>query len=152
VSVHGANGWTHPAFIDLDGGSVGWQAGVEETDLVLVFMSEKHVKKLLNGEFTIGADASVTVGPVGRTASIGTNENAKSAIYAYSRSAGLFAGISLDGAKISNDEDSNVKIYGTGATASNILYGEHGKAPKEAEDLKTTLNSMTKANNMKAKS
>jgi len=152
MSAHTATGWTHPAYVELKGGSIGFQVGVESTDLVLVFMSEKHVKKLLNGEFTFGADASVTAGPVGRQASVGTNENAKSAVYAYSRSKGLFAGISLDGSKLSIDTESNTRIYGPGATAENILYGQHAPAPKELEDFKTTLNTMTKANNPKAKS
>ena len=150
ISAHTGSGWTHPAFVKLAGGSVGWQAGVESTDLVLVFMSEKHVQKLLNGEFTLGVDASVAVGPVGRQASVGTNENAKSAVYTYSRSKGVFAGISLDGSKISVDTESNERIYGAKTTPHNVLYGQHGTAPKEAEDLKTTLNSMTKKNNPKS--
>jgi lipid-binding SYLF domain-containing protein len=151
MSAHTGTGWTRPSFVELKGGSIGWQAGVESTDLVLVFMSEKHVQKLLNGEFAFGADASVTVGPIGRQASAGTNQDAKSAIYAYSRSKGVFAGISLDGSKVSIDKESNTKIYGTD-NAHNIMYGGQGNAPAEAETFKTTLNSVTKANNPKAKS
>jgi lipid-binding SYLF domain-containing protein len=152
MASHKANGWTHPAYVKLAGGSIGWQAGVESTDLVLVFMSEKHVQKLLNGEFTLGADASVAVGPVGRQGSIGTNENAKSAVYTYSRSKGVFAGISLDGSKISIDKESNERVYGTGANVHSIINGQQAKAPAEAEAFKTTLNTMTKAQNVKAKS
>jgi lipid-binding SYLF domain-containing protein len=152
MALHGGSGWSHPAFVELAGGSLGLQAGVESTDLVLVFMSEKHVQKLLNGEFTLGADASVAAGPVGRQASAGTNENAKSAVYAYSRSKGLFAGISVDGSKISIDTEANTRVYGANANAHNVLHGQQATAPKEAEEFKTTLNTMTKANNPKAKS
>jgi lipid-binding SYLF domain-containing protein len=151
MALHGAQGWSLPAFVEAGGGSVGLQAGIEEADLVLVFMSEKHVNKILNGEFTIGADASVSAGPVGRQASAGTNENAKSAIYAYSRSAGVFAGVALDGTKIDIDEEANVRVYGTGANVNSIVHGKQAKAPAEAETFKTTLNSLTKAENMKAK-
>ena len=151
MSVHGGTGWSDPAFIEAGGGSVGLQAGIEESDLVLVFMSEKHVNKLLNGEFTLGADASVAAGPVGRQASAGTNENAKSAIYAYSRSAGVFAGVSLDGTKFDVDEEANVRVYGTGANVHNIVHGKQANSPAEAAAFKTTLNSLTKAENMKAK-
>ncbi|HEU4929582.1 MAG TPA: lipid-binding SYLF domain-containing protein [Candidatus Krumholzibacteria bacterium] len=152
MSLHGGTGWSNPAFVEAGGGSVGLQAGIEEADLVLVFMSEKHVNKLLNGEFTLGADASVAAGPVGRQGSIGTNENAKSAIYAYSRSQGVFAGVSLDGTKFDVDEEANVRVYGTGANVHNIVHGKQAtKAPAEAETFKTTLNSLTKAENVKAK-
>ncbi len=151
LALHGANGWSLPAFVEAGGGSVGLQAGIEEADLVLVFMSEKHVAKILNGEFTVGVDGSVAAGPVGRQASVGTNENAKSAIYAYSRSAGVFAGVALDGTKIDVDDEANVRIYGTGANVNSIVHGKQAKAPAEAETFKTTLNSLTKAENVKAK-
>ncbi|RPH64615.1 MAG: hypothetical protein EHM89_01280 [Acidobacteria bacterium] len=145
MSVRNASGWSHPAFVDVSGGSVGLQAGVESIDLILVFMSEKHVKKLLNGEFTLGADASVAIGPVGRQASAGTSENAKSAVYAYSRSKGAFAGISLDGSKISIDQESDERVYGAGTTANDVLYGtKHGTPPQQVENFKLTLNDMTK--------
>ncbi len=151
MALHSGSGWSHPTFVEAGGGSVGLQAGIEEADLVLVFMSEKHVNKILNGEFSVGADASVAAGPVGRQASVGTNENAKSAIYAYSRSAGVFAGISLDGTKIDVDNEANVRVYGTGANVHNIVHGKQAKAPAEAETFTTTLNSLTKAENQKAK-
>lgn len=145
ISVRNGKGWSHPAFVNMDGGSIGWQIGVESTDLVLVFMDEKHVKELLNGEFTLGGEASVAVGPVGRQASAGTNDDFNSSVYAYSRSKGVFAGISVDGSKISIDKDENALMYGAGTTANDVLYTQHAKAPKAAEDFKTTLNSMTKA-------
>jgi lipid-binding SYLF domain-containing protein len=144
MSVRSGKDWTHPTFVNLTGGSIGWQAGVESTDLVLVFMSEKSVKALLNGEFTLGADASVAAGPVGRTASAGTNLKAQAEIYSYSRSRGIFAGISVDGSKLGIDNDANGRYYGKGMMASDVLYGNHGKAPQSADDFKVTLNGLTK--------
>jgi lipid-binding SYLF domain-containing protein len=146
ISARNAGGWSLPAFVNLDGGSIGWQIGVESTDLVLVFMDEKHVKDLLNGEFTLGGDASVAIGPVGRQGSAGTNDDFNSAVYAYSRSKGAFAGISIDGSKIRIDQDENALMYGAGTTANDVLYTQkHAKAPQGAEDFKTTLNSLTKS-------
>jgi len=143
MSVRSGKDWTHPAFVNLTGGSIGWQAGVESTDLVLVFMSEKSVKALLNGEFTLGADASVAAGPVGRTASAGTNLSVKAEIYSYSRSRGVFAGIAVDGSNLGIDNDANGRYYGKGMTASDVLFGKHGDAPKSADDFKLTLNNLT---------
>ena len=144
MSTRGKAGWSHPSFVTMSGGSIGWQAGVESTDLVLVFMSEKNVKDLLNGEFTLGADASVAVGPVGRQAAAGTNLSVKAEIYAYSRSRGVFAGIAIDGSHLGIDNDANVRYYGEGTTANALLFGEHAKAPAGAEGFKVTLNNLTK--------
>jgi lipid-binding SYLF domain-containing protein len=144
MSVRNENGWTHPAFVHLTGGSIGWQAGVESTDLVLVFMSQKSVKGLLNGEFTLGADASVAAGPVGREASAGTNPSVKAEIYSYSRSRGIFAGVALDGSKLGIDNDAVGRYYGTGMTANTVMFGVHGTVPKSADDFKLTLNNLTR--------
>ncbi|MEX0676071.1 MAG: lipid-binding SYLF domain-containing protein [Pirellulales bacterium] len=101
VMIRDANGaWTLPQFITLTGGSVGWQAGIQGTDVVLVFMTQKSVQGLLNGKFTIGADASAAAGPVGRNAAAATDAHLRAEILSYSRSRGLFAGISLDGTVI----------------------------------------------------
>jgi lipid-binding SYLF domain-containing protein len=143
MSVRGEKGWTHPAFVNLTGGSIGWQAGVSSTDLILVFMSEKNVKALLNGEFTLGADAAVAAGPVGREASAGTNLSVKAEIYSYSRSRGLFAGVAIDGSQLGIDDDATARYYGEGMTASKVLYGTHDKAPESAERFKLTLNDLT---------
>jgi lipid-binding SYLF domain-containing protein len=143
MSVRNVTGWTHPTFVNLTGGSIGWQAGVSSTDLVLVFMNEKTVKELLNGEFTLGADAAVAVGPVGRVASAGTNLELKAEIYSYSRSSGLFAGISVDGSQLDVDNDANVRYYGAGRNASDVLYGASAKAPQSADEFKLTLNKLT---------
>lgn len=144
MSARSKEGWSHPTFVTMSGGSVGWQAGIESTDLVLVFMSQKNVRALLNGEFTLGADASVAVGPVGREAGAGTNPAVKAEIYTYSRSRGAFAGIAVDGSHLGIDQDANVRYYGEGVVAEDLMLGTHPRAPKEAEQFKATLNSLTK--------
>jgi lipid-binding SYLF domain-containing protein len=113
VMVRDANGaWTLPQFITLTGGSVGWQAGVQDTDLVLVFMTQKSVDGLLAGKFTIGADASAAAGPVGRNAAAATDARLKAEILSYSRSRGLFVGVSLDGSVIDTNPTAFSQYYG----------------------------------------
>src|SRR3954469_22727755 len=97
-------GWGTPLFIEIGGGSFGLQLGVEATDVVMVFTNRDGIRPLLKGKLTIGADASATAGPVGRNAEAGTDVLLNSAIYSYSRSKGLFAGIALDGAVIQLDD------------------------------------------------
>ena len=116
-----AGEWTAPAFITIGGGSVGFQIGATATDLVLIFTNEDGLRPLLKGKFTIGADASVAAGPVGRTASGSTDITLSSAIYSYSRSKGLFAGISLEGASITMDDSANQDVYGGALTGEDIL-------------------------------
>ncbi|MEJ2723017.1 MAG: lipid-binding SYLF domain-containing protein [bacterium] len=145
MSVRGKDGWSLPTFVQMTGGSVGWQAGVQATDLVLVFMSERNVKALMNGEFTLGADASVAAGPVGRNASAGTNPKITAEIYSYSRSRGAFAGISLDGSKLSIDNDANAQYYGKGATAESILWGTDTVPPKSAKGFQVALADLAKS-------
>lgn len=97
--------WTSPTFIELVGGSVGWQVGVQRTDVVLVFKNKQGIDSLLEGnKFTLGADAAVAAGPVGRQASAATDEQLKAEVYSYSRSRGLFAGASLEGCMLAVDE------------------------------------------------
>ena len=119
---HRVNGkWSAPSYIDIGGGSVGFQLGVEATDLVLVFTNNDGFKGLLDGKVKLGADASVAAGPVGRKAEIGTDVLLKSAVFSYSRSKGLFAGISLDGAAVTIDDSANQKVYGKNVTGHDIL-------------------------------
>jgi lipid-binding SYLF domain-containing protein len=113
--------WSAPAFITIGGGSVGFQIGGSATDLVLVFTNEDGLKPLLKGKFTLGGDVSVAAGPVGRTASGSTDITLNSAIYSYSRSKGLFAGVSLDGASITMDDSANEAVYGSQLTGGDIL-------------------------------
>lgn len=109
-------GWSAPIFVELTGASVGAQAGVQSTDVVLVFKNESAAQKLLDGEFTLGADGSVAVGPVGREMSAGTGAKLDHEVYSYSRAKGVFAGVSLEGTKISIDKEDNVAYYGTSFT------------------------------------
>jgi lipid-binding SYLF domain-containing protein len=103
--------WGRPLYMSLTGGSVGWQIGVSSTDVILVFRTKRSVGGLLDGEFSLGADASVAAGPVGRTASAGTDVSLKAEVYSYSRSRGLFAGVSFEGARLSVDEKASREFY-----------------------------------------
>lgn len=120
VVVTRANGgWTAPMFITVTGGSVGWQAGLQSIDLVLVFKTKKSVQSLMSGKFTIGADASAAAGPVGRETSVATDARLKSEIYSYSRSRGLFAGVAIDGSVISIDGAADNRYYYNGVPPVN---------------------------------
>ena len=113
-------GWGTPLFIEIGGGSFGLQLGVEATDMIMVFTNSEGIMPLLKGNLKIGADASATAGPVGRKAEVGTDIRLKSAIYSYSRSKGLFAGIALDGAVIQLDDEANKSVYGKKSVAADI--------------------------------
>jgi len=128
VSQRADNGrWSSPSFLEIGGGSFGVQIGVSSTDLVLVFTDRKALNLLEGGkDLKLGVDAGVVAGPLGRSAEAGVNANLESAIYAYSRSKGLFAGIALDGAVLSIDKDRNEKVYGSSADAKGILNGTVG--------------------------
>jgi lipid-binding SYLF domain-containing protein len=111
MSQRSENGsWSQPAYIEIGGGSFGLQIGVQASDIVLVFTDESGLKGLLKGKVKLGADASATAGPVGRKAEVGTDVLLRSGVFAYSRSKGLFAGISLDGSVVSIDDDANLKV------------------------------------------
>jgi len=103
--------WQPPQFITMTGGSVGWQAGIQATDVVLVFQTRSSVQGLLNGKFTVGVDAAASAGPVGRQASAGTDITLKSEIYSYNRSRGLFVGASVDGSSLQIDPLANQRYY-----------------------------------------
>jgi len=122
MAVRGSDGtWSNPTFITLGGGSFGFQAGVQSADVVLVFRNRRGVDNIVNGKFTLGADASVAAGPVGRSAQASTDGQLKAEIYSYSRARGLFAGIALDGAVIAIDNRANRRVYGRDVTARMIL-------------------------------
>ncbi len=103
--------WHAPVFITLTGGNIGWQVGVQSTDVILVFKSQRSVSGLLSGKFTLGADAAVAAGPVGRQASAATDGQLGAEIYSWSRSRGLFLGVSFDGSVIDIDEMANAAYY-----------------------------------------
>ncbi|MBS0364316.1 MAG: lipid-binding SYLF domain-containing protein [Proteobacteria bacterium] len=116
--------FSNPVFISMTGGSFGWQWGVQSADIVLVFTTPKGIQGINGGKVTLGADASVAAGPVGRQASAATDPTFKSEVYSYSRSRGVFAGIALDGTVISIDDDANEAFYHKpGVTAADIMSG-----------------------------
>jgi lipid-binding SYLF domain-containing protein/peptidoglycan hydrolase-like protein with peptidoglycan-binding domain len=121
VARRTGQGWGAPAFIDLSGGSFGFQIGVESIDLVLVFTKEEGLKGLLEDKLQLGAEAGVAAGPLGRTAAAGTNVTFDSPIYSYSRSKGLFAGIALKGSVMTIDDSANHKVYGKEVSGKDIL-------------------------------
>ena len=132
IAIRGEDGtWSNPSFIILTGGSFGFQAGVQSADVILVFRNAKGVDSIVNGKFTLGADASVAAGPVGRSAQASTDEQLKAEIYSYSRARGLFAGISIDGAVMQIDKKANAAVYGREATSRMILEGRADK-PSDA--------------------
>jgi lipid-binding SYLF domain-containing protein len=131
--------WSQPAYIEIGGGSFGLQIGVQASDIVLVFTDEDGLKGLLKGKVKLGADASATVGPVGRKAEIGTDVLLRSAVFAYSRSKGLFAGVSLDGSVVGIDDSANAKVYGKDVTGEQILLGKAVRTNAAVEPLMTTL-------------
>jgi lipid-binding SYLF domain-containing protein len=122
--VRDASGkFSDPIMVSLTGGNVGWQIGVQSTDIVLVFTTARGVEGIADGKLTLGADASVAAGPVGRAASAGTDQNFTAEVYSYSRNRGLFAGIALDGSILAIDSKSNKGLYGKTAPASDIIAG-----------------------------
>jgi SH3 domain-containing YSC84-like protein 1 len=132
------NGWGAPGAVRIEGGSVGLQIGGSSTDLILLVMNQRGMDKLLGDKFTLGADASVAGGPVGRSASAQTDVKMSAEILAWSRSKGLFAGISLKGATLRPDGKENEKLYGRAYTNREVLMG-NVKAPEAAEVLVAAL-------------
>ncbi len=133
-------GWSEPVFLTLTGGSVGFQIGAQATDVILVFKNRRGLDSLVNGKFTLGADAAVAAGPVGRNAAAATDVQLKSEILSYSRSRGLFAGVALDGSVLEIDQSANASYYGKEAiTAGEIFEGGAPRHPDEAARLRATL-------------
>ena len=128
-----------PAAIRIEGGSVGFQIGVSSTDVVMLVMNERGMQKLSSSKFTIGADASAAAGPVGRNAAAQTDAYMHAEILSWSRSKGLFAGVSLDGATLRNDLDENEALYGQRWTSKQIL-GSGATMPAAASRLIAELN------------
>lgn len=137
--------WSNPAFVTLTGGSFGWQIGAQSTDIILVFKTRKGVDDIAQGKLTLGADASIAAGPVGRSASVATDIEFQAEVFSYSRSRGLFAGVALEGAGIAIDDDANAAFYGKpGITAEQIFSGSGNMAPAVANDFVQVLASQTR--------
>lgn len=142
LSVRTESGaWSNPAFISLTGGSIGWQIGVSSTDLILVFTSERSVEQLANGAFTLGADASVAAGPVGRSTTAATNLTLNAEIYSYSRSRGLFLGVAIEGGVLSMNHAANTDFYDNpNISAYKILHStDRSAVPPAGRKFITTL-------------
>jgi SH3 domain-containing YSC84-like protein 1 len=136
-------GWSAPAAIMVEGGSFGFQIGGSETDVVMLVMNKGGVDKLLSGKFTLGADASVAAGPVGRTASADTDVQMHAEILSYSRARGLFAGVALDGATLRPDEGTNKELYGSEITNREIVTGTKTRRSAAGANLTATMNSFS---------
>ena len=132
-------GWSAPGGVRIEGGSVGFQIGGSSTDVVMLLMNQSAIDKLLSSKFTIGADASATAGPVGRTASAQTDAQLHAELLTYSRAQGLFAGVSLDGATLRPDDDANKDMYGKKMSNKDVVLGSV-KPPRTAARLIAELN------------
>ena len=136
--------WSNPVLLNLYGGSVGFQVGMQMTDVVLVLMSRKSVEGISGGKFTLGVDASVAAGPVGRTASASTDPMLKAQVLSYSRSEGVFLGVSLEGTVIAVDDSANAKVYGVSdILASQVLDGSLGTPSASADAFRAALTKAT---------
>jgi lipid-binding SYLF domain-containing protein len=128
--------WSDPCFITFAGGSVGWQIGGESSDFILVFRTKKSIEGMTSGKLTLGGDASVSAGPVGRNAEASTDIQLKAEIYTYAKSRGLFAGISVEGTSLSIDDGANAVFYkNKGIKARTLFAGRVAKEPPIAAKL-----------------
>src|SRR5271156_1239066 len=134
VTCRTDHGWSAPMFLAVNGGSVGYQIGGSSTDLVLLFMNDHALHSLLSDKFALGGDASVAAGPVGRTAAAGTDLKLNAEILSYSRSKGVFIGVSLDGAVMQADESGDKAMYGGDVNRHDILDGTVA-VPESARSL-----------------
>ncbi len=136
---HDGVGWSAPAGMRAEGGSFGFQIGASDTDVVLLVMNDRGMKHLLSDKFTLGGEATVAAGPLGRDASAQTDAMMHAEMLSYSRARGLFAGISLEGATLRPDEETNRELYGHEATNREILTGDF-KTPPVAAKFERALN------------
>ena len=136
--------WSNPSFVSLTGGSWGLQAGAQSSDIILVFTTKRGIEGIAGGKITLGADASVATGPVGRQGSAGTDITFNAEVYSYARTRGLFGGIALDGSVISIDRSANASVYHkSGITATEIFAGQSPAAPATAQRFLDRLAEVT---------
>ena len=144
MSCRQGNGWTAPVFMEMAKGSIGFQIGAQSTDFVLLVMNRAGATKMLDDHVTLGTDASVAAGPVGRTGSAATDHTLTAEVLSYSRSKGLFAGVDLSGGVLKPDKSDNEHAYGTGVTAKTVIStGSATPAPMRA--FVTSLGPNTRA-------
>jgi len=134
ASCRTEHGWSAPMFVAIDGGSVGYQIGGSSTDIVMLFMNDHALQSLMSDKFKLGADASVAAGPVGRNAAASTDLKLNAEILSYSRSKGIFAGVSLDGAVMQADKSGDKAMYGDDVNRHEILDGKVA-VPASAREL-----------------
>ena len=139
--------WGPPAFLKMIGGSVGWQVGVQSTDLVLLVMNQVNLARLFRDKFTIGADASIAAGPVGRDASAGTDVSLQSTMLSYSRARGIYAGLSIQGTILEPDWSANEAYYGSDASLIDAFFQGKGRITPAADGLISLLNQYSAAKN-----
>src|SRR5262245_49470795 len=131
--------WSSPAFLTITGGSFGMQIGGQAVDLVLIINNQRGLEQLVGNQFKIGADASVAAGPVGRDAGVATDIQMRAQIYSYSRTRGVFAGITVNGSTISQDRDANERFYGIAYRTRQIVFDGLGGAPDPVGEWKAAL-------------
>jgi SH3 domain-containing YSC84-like protein 1 len=146
---HFRGAWGAPAMYALEGASVGFQIGGEETDLILLVMNGRGMDSILSSKVKLGGDASVAAGPKGRDASADTDAWMRAEILSYSRSRGVFAGVSLEGSTIRPDDDASGDVYGHPMKASEIVRGEHTGVPETGHRLVNVLEKHSPANDSK---
>jgi lipid-binding SYLF domain-containing protein len=131
--------WGSPAMYALEGGSIGFQIGGEATDFVILVMNDRGMKSLIHSKVKLGADASIAAGPKGRTASADTDAAMRAEMLSYSRSRGVFAGVSLEGTTLRPDGDANARLYGEGVSAATIVEESKVEAPAAGHKLVSRL-------------
>jgi lipid-binding SYLF domain-containing protein len=144
--------WGPPTMMAMEGGSIGFQAGASSTDLVLLVMNDRGARAILENKVKLGADATAAAGPKGRTAEADTDATMRAEVLSYSRSRGLFAGVSLEGSTLRPDEDANARLYGKMVRARDLVLFNSMPAPAAAKDLLDTLTQHSPRNDSSGKS
>lgn len=139
LSARTASGWSAPAFLTLTGGSIGLQIGGQSADIVLVITNRRGLENLLGNQFKIGADVAVAAGPVGRNAEASTDIQMRAEILSYSRSRGLFAGVTINGSTIRQDQDANQRFYGTRWSSRQIVLDGKASSPAPVGEWRAAL-------------
>lgn len=138
------NTWSNPSFIKINSGSFGWQWGGQSSDIILVFKTRQGVENIQKGKLTLGADAAVAAGPVGRRTAAATDIEFKAEVYSYSRSRGLFAGVALEGSALTIDAKANAAYYGTAAiSVEDAFAGRANLVPETTNTFVQVLSNMT---------
>ena len=140
ISARKAKGeWSSPGFLTITGGSFGAQIGGQAVDLVLIVNNQRGLEQLVSNQFKVGADASVAAGPVGRDAGVATDIQMRAQIFSYSRTRGIFAGVTINGSTISQDRDANERFYGLAYRTGQIVFDGLGGAPDPVGEWKAAL-------------